>query len=52
MGRKTDAKDACVIADQAQMRRNLQPCLDVVWALVRDQRTLDAQPPQRGLALG
>ncbi|MFI8280418.1 hypothetical protein ACIGBH_37020 [Streptomyces sp. NPDC085929] len=37
MGRKTDAKDACVIADQAQMR--LQPCLDVVWALVRDQRT-------------
>ncbi|MFD4764507.1 IS110 family transposase [Streptomyces sp. NPDC058439] len=26
--------------------------LDVLWALIRDQRTFEAQPPQRGLAVG
>lgn len=26
--------------------------LDVLWALVRDQRTFDVNPPQRGLAVG
>ncbi|MFE6848242.1 IS110 family transposase, partial [Streptomyces sp. NPDC057686] len=24
--------------------------LDVLWALIRDQRTFEAQPPQGGLA--
>ncbi|PLW72001.1 IS110 family transposase, partial [Streptomyces sp. DJ] len=24
--------------------------LDVLWALIRDQRTFTAEPPQRGLA--
>lgn len=95
---KTDAKDAYVIADQARMRRDLQPLqewdeiavdlkiltarrydlaadrtradrkraegkshkqailalarrrLDVLWALIRDQRQWTAQPPQPGLA--
>ncbi|MFJ9026419.1 IS110 family transposase [Streptomyces sp. NPDC102259] len=26
--------------------------LDVLWALIRDQRTFEAQPPRRGLAAG
>ncbi|MFB8041917.1 transposase [Streptomyces hydrogenans] len=26
--------------------------LDVLWALIRDQRTFDVLPPQRGLAVG
>jgi hypothetical protein len=26
--------------------------LDVLWALIRDQRTFEVPPPQRGLAVG